>query len=64
MQKIVTGYCPTLDDECSIQITYLDASTLENQGFVKGRFRCKHSVYASCHVSSCPIFEAAPETLQ
>jgi hypothetical protein len=64
MQRIATGYCPTLDDECSIQITYLNASTLKKQGFVKSSFRCKHSAYASCHISSCPIFEAAPETLQ
>lgn len=64
MDKYVTGYCPTLDKECSIKITYLNASTLYNPGFIKSHFICKHAMPADCHIPGCPIFEAAPETLQ
>lgn len=63
MDKIVTGYCPAINDECSIRVTYCNVSVLEGQGFEKGRFQCKHSIYADCHISNCPIYKSAPETL-
>lgn len=59
----VSGYCPVLDDECCIQITYLDASTLYSQEFVKDSFRCKHSIHIGCSLPDCPIFESAPDAL-
>lgn len=63
MKKYITGYCPVLDDECRIQITYLDTSTLYSQGFVKDCFRCEHSIHTGCSLPDCPIYESAPDTL-
>lgn len=63
MKKYVTGHCPVLDDECLIQITYLDASTLHTQGFVKDSFRCEYSIYTDCPFPDCPIYESAPDAL-
>lgn len=63
MKKYITGYCPVLDDECRIQITYLDASTLHTQGFVKDSYRCEHSIHTGCRFPDCPIYESAPDAL-
>lgn len=64
MDKYFKGYCPVLDDESNICITYLNASALASQGFVKDCFRCKHSLQNGCHMPNCPIYEAAPDALQ
>lgn len=63
MDKCFTGYCPVLDDEHSIRITYLNASTLHSQNFLKDCFRCEHSHQKGCHISDCPIYGSAPDTL-
>ena len=63
MDKRFTGYCPVLDDEYSICITYLNASTPQSQCFIKDRFRCDHSRQKGCHIADCPIYEAAPDAL-
>ncbi len=63
MDKRFTGYCPVLDDESSISITYLNASTLHSQSLIKDCFRCDHSRQKGCHISDCPIYEAAPDAL-
>lgn len=63
MNKRFTDYCPVLDDEYSICITYLNVSTLHSQSFIKERFRCEHSSQKGCYISDCPIYEAAPDTL-
>lgn len=63
MDKYFTGYCPVLDGEHSIRITYLNASTLHNQSFIKERFHCKHSLQNGCQLPDCPVYGAAPETL-
>lgn len=63
MKKYITGYCPVLNDEYHIQITYLDASTLHEQSFVKDSFQCEHSGHTGCHMPDCPIYESAPDTL-
>lgn len=64
MDKHFTGYGPALDDECSIRVTYLDASTLQSPSFVKDTFNCKHSSHAGCRMSNCPIYRSAPDALQ
>lgn len=64
MKKYTTGHCPILNDECRIQITYIDASTLYNRSFVKDSFKCEHSIHTSCRLPSCPIYDSAPDTLQ
>ena len=63
MDKRFTGYCPVLDKEYDIYITYLNASTLHSQSFIKDCFRCEHSLQKDCHISDCPIYEAAPDAL-
>ena len=63
MDKFFKDYCPVLDDEYSICITYLKASTLRSQSYIKDTFRCKHSYQKGCPLSGCPIYEAAPDAL-
>ena len=63
MDKFVTGYCPTLEEEYSIKITYLNASTLQNQSFIKDTFKCEHSIRTGCSMPHCPIYKSAPDDL-
>ena len=63
---IIEGHCPTLGKEHSIEIDYLDASTLSGKKRIKGRFTC--SVVSSggnCPIANeCPINAKAPKETQ
>ena len=64
MYKKITGYCPTLKEEYSIDVKYLEISTLAFQGFIKDAFRCEYNNCSNCcAVHNCPIYTSATETL-
>lgn len=60
IEKPITGYCPTLDEDCTIRITYNGVF----QSYIKDRFYCKHSYENNCPVSDCPIYLSAPDELR
>jgi len=65
MFQNITGYCPMLNENYSIRVTYEKVSTHTLQGFIKGTFRCEHNIYGdSCQIPDCPIYLSAPDTLQ
>lgn len=58
----VSGFCPAQQRDYTIDVSYLDASTLESRQFVKGTFRCEHNLFGDkCNGNDCPIYESAPE---
>ncbi len=64
MYKKITGYCPTLEEEYSIDVKYLEVSTLASHGFIKDTFRCEYNNCSNhCTVQNCPIYTSAAETL-
>ena len=64
MRKKIAGYCPTLDKDYSITVTYIDGSTLSQRCLIKDTFRCEHNTYGdACTLSDCPLYESAPDSL-
>lgn len=64
MLKCITGYCPILEEDYSIHVTYDKVSTLTFQGFIKDTFQCEYVLSENaCPITDCPIYLAAPETL-
>lgn len=58
----VSGYCPIRNTICSINVSYVDASTYEERIFIKGRFRCDYTLHGSkCDGNDCPIYKNAPD---
>ncbi len=59
---LISGFCPAQQEEYTIDVSYLDASTLEEKQYVKGTFRCEHNLFGDkCNGNECPIYKAAPE---
>lgn len=59
MYKTITGFCTFANEEKSIDINYIDVSTLSNQYYAKNRFvRC-----SDCNAESCPLFTEAPSKI-
>lgn len=59
---MIKGYCPAQDKQYTIDVTYLDASTLEKREFIKGQFYCDYNVFGDkCNGNNCPIYKNAPE---
>lgn len=66
MKKILTlsGHCPTLNDDYSITVDYLDASTLSGQKHIKGLASCELAARGNCpNVKTCPILAKAPDEI-
>lgn len=58
---LVSGYCPVIKGNQSINVSYVDASTFEEKVSVKGRFRCEYNLFGDkCNGSECPIYRNAP----
>lgn len=62
----ITGFCSTQNDDYSISVEYLNASTLQEKCHIKGRFRCEYNIYGDkCSLAEeCPLFASAPESFQ
>lgn len=60
---IVTGICPTLGEEHSIDVEYILNRTFEETSYIKGRYECDYASYdGKCNLdNNCPIYESAPE---
>lgn len=61
--KSFSGYCPTQEKEYSVNIDYVCDSTLYEVVYEKGAGNCKYNMYGDKCKISCPIINAAPETL-
>lgn len=61
---IIKGYCPTLEKDHTIDVEYIDASTLEGREYIKGLFTCSIASYGGkCSVANeCPLYKSAPNT--
>ncbi|QUH21109.1 hypothetical protein [Alkaliphilus sp. B6464] len=59
----VTGFCPTLEGEHSIEVEYINASTLEERIHIKGLFTCSVVSFGGCCsvAKNCPLYKSAPE---
>lgn len=59
---LVSGFCPVKQEYYTINVSYMDASTLEERKFVKGTFRCEQNLFGDkCDGNKCPIYKNAPE---
>lgn len=59
---VVTGICPTLGKEQSIDVEYIPSRTLSGTSYIKGLYECSHaSNGGECHFEECPIYKSAPE---
>ena len=60
---VINGFCPTLDKDHSIEVEYIDASTLQERKYIKGLFTCEVVSFGGICSSSnnCPLYNAAPE---
>lgn len=63
MHKSKYGYCPIQNKDYRISIDYLDASTLTQSRFIKGRYSCDFNRFGNKCSGTCPIYEEAPDTL-
>ena len=57
----ISGYCPVLNDDCSIKVTYIQVHTLNFGGFTKDIFQCEH--IKDCPLpdpGKCPLYSNAP----
>lgn len=58
---LVSGFCPTQQKDYTIDVSYLDASSLEETQYVKGIFHCEHNLFGDkCNGNECPIYKNAP----
>jgi len=60
----VSGFCPTLSRDHSINVDYIDATTTSSnrREFVKSLFECSIGSYGNCPiVGDCPINKSAPK---
>lgn len=58
---LVSGYCPAQQENYTISVRYIDASTLAKEQYVKGTFRCEHNLFGDkCNGNECPIYKSAP----
>lgn len=59
---LISGYCPAKKGNQTINVSYIDASTLEEKQYVKGTFRCEYNLFGDkCNGNDCPIYKQAPE---
>lgn len=60
---IVNGFCPTLDKDHSIEVDYINASTLDGKAYIRGLFTCSVvSFGGECPVANnCPVYNSAPK---
>lgn len=59
---LVTGFCPAQQNDYTIDVSYIDASTLQKKQYVKGTFRCEHNLFGDkCDGNKCPIYKLAPQ---
>ena len=66
MKKYVScnGYCPVLESDYSITITYLEYKTLRERAFIKDTFSCEYcDISMPCSSGNCPIYNSAPVEL-
>lgn len=66
MTKVLTisGYCPTLNDDYSITVDYIDASDLSGRKHIKGLASCELAGRGDCpNVKTCPLIAKAPEKI-
>lgn len=64
MYKNVAGYCPVLDENFSIRVSYQEISASTFHGHIKDTFRCEYNVSKGiCPLPDCPIYLSAPDTL-
>ncbi len=60
----VNGYCPVLNEDCSIKVTYIQVQALSFSGFTKDIFQCEH--IKGCTLPDprkCPLYSNAPPGL-
>lgn len=61
---VFKGYCPEQNNEVSLSIDYLDASTLNEKKFIRGLAKCEYASLHNCsQMNNCPIINSAPEKL-
>lgn len=64
MRKRIHGYCPVQDEEYTISVNYIDASTLKERVCIKGTYYCEYNKYGDqCNEQECPIYKLSPEVL-
>lgn len=66
LNKVVTirGYCPTLGQEKTIEVTYLGYSSLEGaEGYTRGKMKCDVAANDCPHREKCPLLAKAPADL-
>lgn len=58
----VTSFCPVQKKDYTINVSYLDASTLDEKQYIKGTFCCEHNLFGDkCNGNECPIYKNAPK---
>ena len=59
------GFCPTLEKDYSVDVEYVDASTMGNENYyIQGLIDCHHNSLNACPVfSDCPIIAKAPKEI-
>jgi hypothetical protein len=67
MNKSFSGFCPILQKEFAVRVSYLDASDQSDVRpvYVKGTFRCDFTARGGkCDIARCPIEALAPEEIR
>ena len=64
ISRVFTGFCPTLNQDYSIEVEYIDASTFNNNLYIQGLATCEyHAAFKCPKASECPIRAKAPKEI-
>lgn len=65
ISRVFTGFCPTLNQDYSIEIEYIDAGTLDNPNvYIQGLATCDYHALNRCpKAAECPIRAKAPKNV-
>lgn len=63
MKKAITGFCPVIESEHTIFMTYIDASTFAERVFVKDKAECSLRDRGMCQQKECPLKLSAPNEI-
>lgn len=63
--KTISGFCPTLKKNYSINITYIDVSDLQHRNrYIQGMVDCEYGSFGNCPImNKCPLVAKAPEEI-
>lgn len=59
---LVSGFCPVQKTNYTIEVTYLNAPSLDKGQLVKGHYQCNYDLFGDeCSEATCPLYENAPK---